>query len=311
MFRLLFSHYNFSEKDKKELRQLDVQGRGKLIKSIDRLKQNLSLDLEGAKDTIDKAMKKTKSNTKKQVLDLMDDAYKILIDSKSSRVEVMDAIMSLYSLMPELFEGNSYYISMYSGTSLENTLPKDIVDILTKTYPIDILNGEVSAQEKQDILDLINSITYDSDKSQKYNATFGKNNKLFIYQNVEAKQVFSQDFFDKPLEYIHNLLKKNKTITIYDIVNKSYKFSKDAETILKNTNIYISEDIDFSNYDIGINTITISIHPDKNDIYFSLSTDVKTKSDIDTDIKNSIYHEVNHALRSVSSNERYSPSKSN
>ena len=298
----------FSEKDKNEIRQLDIQGRGKLIKSIDRLKQNLSLDLESAKSTIDKAIKKTKSDTKKKVLDLMNKAYNILVNSKSSRVEVMDAIMSLYSLMPELFEGDSYYISMYSGTSSENILPKDIVDILTQTYPIDILSGEMSAQEKQNILDMINSITYDSDKSQKYNATFGKDNKLFVYQNVEAKQVFSQDFLDKPLEYIRNLFKKNKSLTIYDIINKSYKFSKDAETILKNTKIHISEDVDFSNYDIDLNTITISIDQDKNDIYFNASTDIKTKSDIDADIRDSIYHEVNHALRSVSSNERYSQS---
>ena len=48
--------------------------------------------------------------------------------------------------------------------------------------PIDIESGELTSDDKDQILDAINSIVYDTDRSQKYNATFGKDNQLFVYQ---------------------------------------------------------------------------------------------------------------------------------
>lgn len=303
----------FSEKDKKEIRQSDIRNRGQMIKSLDRLKQNMNMNLGGTKERIDKMLNKFKGTKKQKVIDLMQDAYKVLTSPTSTRMEVMDAMMLFYTLIPDVFEQNTYTISMYTGTSSENSLPKEIVDILTTISPISV--DPDSDVNKQQILDAINSLVYDTDRSQKYNATFGKNNQLFVYQNIEASKIFDDAFINDPLSYLTSKTSEKGKLTVYDLVKQSYKFPKDVETLLKKTTVTWITDGDTETaggYDLGINNIEIAIDPDSYEMFVIKTmkeTDentISTRTSVNEDIKNTIYHEVNHMFRSVSSNERYS-----
>ena len=299
----------FSEKDKEEIRQSEFRNRAKVVKNLNTLKQNMNLDLDNTKSKLNTLMKNAKSDAKKKLISLMEKGYNILSNPNSSRVEVMDALFMFYALTPEIFEGDTYYLSMFTGTSSDNTLPKDIVDILTQDSPIDIDPNELTSDDKDKILDAINSIVYDTDRSQKYNATFGKDNQLFVYQNIDATEVFNQEFLDTPLDFILKIKRDKGKVTIYDLVKADYEFSKDTLIILQGTEIYLSTDIEeeiSGSYDISLNEIEIAIDKNSKDLYLRKGTDIKTLSDINKTIKNTIYHEVNHATRSVSSNERYS-----
>ncbi len=280
-----------SEKEKTEIRQSDIRHRGQLIKSVKDIKQKLNLNLEEVNNKIENASKRINSS-KREVIDLMNEGYKVLIDPNATRIEIMDATMMLYALMPELFENDTYYISMFTGTSEDNSLPKDIIDILTNESPIDVTSSELSANEKQDILDTINNICYDSGYP-KYNATYGSNNQLYVYQNVDVNEVFDQEFIKDPLSYIKNKSLKSELFVI-DLISRDFKLSEDSKKLLSATKINITETEELPYYDFSSSSIDIGITED---------TDTYAMS---KDILNSIYHEVNHAMRAVSSNERYS-----
>lgn len=298
----------FTKAEKEEIRLSDTKNRGQLIKDVGKLKQELELDLDKVKD-----LKVNAKLSNGEVKSLISDIYNILSNNDSSRIEVMDAMMALYLLTPSMFKNNNYYISLYSGSG-KSTLPKEIVDILTTESAIHVSKESKGIKQKDDILSLINSITYE-DGTPRYNANYGIDNDLYVYQNINIKELLNEKISNTPLVYLKQLYGKNKTVSLSDIIDLS-KISQYSYTKLQQRDLlklFNEVTIDFvveddsneakGTYNKNDKVLNIEVSPS---IYSYLNNELSSKpvytSQVDS-MMNTLYHEVNHAFRSLSYDE--------
>lgn len=292
----------FTEAEKKEIRRSDLRARGTLVRNFKGLKQEASLELGST------AYTRINNNHKlpKETRSYLKQAVNIINNVNSTRMEVLDALIYIQYEMPSLLESVNYYISMFTGSYLnDTTLPKDIVDIVSKDSPISAdgkLRPIASKTKQSEILDMIHNIK-NQDSTQKYNASFGKDGLLYVYENIAVSEVFPQELIDDPYSFIFGkLIEKGSTTTVYDLIKENFesstgrKLTANQKRLLKYVEIYTDIPAD-ADYDGGYNSLTHTLH-----LKSPFGAQVLSRKKI----LFTLIHEVNHIMRDTSLIERKS-----